>query len=174
MAKINIDFAVHSNPYFLKVVDLSVWELIFTEPSIIEVTLPGYKKCITKYFDKCKTNVFNSELLGISCVDDCGDHENLTLPDGIYKIKVIGSPSKYNKEHYYLKTDLFDMEVDKIYIDNLNKRDRTNLLNKLTEIEFLVKGAEAHLRFGDNTTAGMLFEQAQSMVDDLKNCTNCH
>lgn len=173
MSKIDIEFSVHSNPYFLRVMDLSSWQEIFSEPSIIEITLPGYTRCITKYFDKCKTNVYNSIALEINCSDECGDTENLTLPDGIYKIKVIGSPDTFNQEHYYLKTDMFDMEVDKIYIDNLNSRNRAGLIDKLTEIEFLVKGAEAHLRFDDITTAGMQFEKAQEMVEDLKNCSSC-
>jgi hypothetical protein len=172
--KIDIDFFVSSSPYFLKVMDLSVWGLIDSEPSIIEITLPGYESKKTFFFDKCKTNVFNSTTLGINCMDGCDEPDKLTLPDGIYHLKVIGSPSTYNKEDYYLKTDLFDMEVDKIYIDNLNKRDRTNLINKLAEVEHLMKGAHAHIRFDDVTRASMLFTKAQDMIDDLKNCTNCN
>jgi hypothetical protein len=171
--KVDIDFSINSNAYFLKICDLSDWALIVNEPAIIEITLPGYSSVVTKYFDKGKVNVFNSVLLDINCGSECGEEDNQTLPDGVYKVKVIGSPSKFNKEYYYLKTDLFQMEVDKIYIDNLNKRGRASLVNKLAEIEFLIKGAEASLRFDDITTAGMLFEQAQNMVDDLKNCTNC-
>ena len=66
------------------------------------------------------------------------------------------------------------MEVDKIYIDNKDKRGTKDLINKLTEIEFLMKSAKAHLRFDDITTAGDLFQMAQDMVEDLKNCKNCH
>lgn len=171
--KLDIDFSVHSNPYFLKVMDLSEWALIEDQPSIIEINLPGYSRKITKFFDKHKTNIFNSILLEINCEDDCGKVEKLTLPDGIYTIKVIGSPSTYFKEYFYLKTDLFDMELDKIYIDSLNTRNRKDLINKLSEVEFLMKGAESHLRFDDITTAGMLFEQALDMVSDLKNCKSC-
>jgi len=171
--KIDIDFSVNSNPYFLKVCDLSYWGLIVNDPSIIDITLPGYTDCVTKYFDKGKVNIFNSNLLGINCCDTCPESENETLPDGIYTIKVTGSPSTYFKTYHYLKTDLFDMEVDKIYIDNLNKRDRKDLIDTLTQIEFLVKSASAHLRFDDISMAGMLFEKAQEMVEDLKNCSNC-
>lgn len=172
--KINIDFEIHSSVYFIGICDLSEWGLIVNEPAIIEVTLPGYTGYITKYFDKGKVNVFNSKTLEINCVGDCGDAENLSLPDGIYTIIVKGSPSKFQKKYYYLKTDLFDMEVDKIYIDNKDKRGSKDLINKLTEIEFLMKSAKAHLRFDDITTAGDLFQMAQEMAEDLKNCKNCH
>lgn len=171
--KIDIDFAVFSSPYYLKVMDLSSWGNIEDQPSIIEISKPGYDSIITHYFDKCKTNIYNSVLLEVNCSTDCGDTENLTLDDGIYKIKVIGSPSTYFKEYYYLKTDLFNMELDKIYIDNVNKKDKSDLLNKLTEIEFLIKGAEAHLRFDNINLAGSMFEKAVDMVDDLKNCPSC-
>jgi len=172
--KIDIDFAVFSNPYFLKVMDLSAWGNIGEQPAAIEITLPGYESCITRSFDKCKTNILNSILLGINCAGECGEVEKLTLPDGIYKIKVIGSPSKYFKEYYYLKTDMYDMEVDKIYIDNISSKNKENLINTLSEMEFLMKGAEAHLRFDDINTAGAQFQKAQEMVEDLKNCKSCN
>ena len=120
MAKIDIDFSIHSSPFYLKVVDLSVWGLIESKTAIVEIVLPGYEGPEVKFFDKHKLNVFNSNLLGTSC-DGC--KELTTLPDGIYKITVKGSPSKYSKSLYFLKTDLFDMEVDKILIDNIDKLD---------------------------------------------------
>jgi hypothetical protein len=171
--KIDIDFSVQSNPYYLKVCDLSNWGLIVNDPAIIDITLPGYTDCVTKYFDKGKVNIFNSILLEVNCCDGSPDAENVTLPDGIYTIKVTGSPSTYSKTYKYLKTDLFDMEVDRIYIDNLNSRNRTDLIKTLTQIEFLVKSAGAHLRWDDIEMAGMLFQQAQDMVEDLKNCKTC-
>lgn len=171
--RINIEFSIFSDPYFLRVMDLSSWGEIEDEPSIIEITLPSYKKCTTLYFDKKKTNVYNSTLLGINCSDECGDTENLTLPDGIYTIKVTGSPDTFNKERYYLKTDMLLMEIDKVYIDNINVKNNSDLIDKLTEVEYLLKGAEAHLRFNDNTTAGLLFEKASDMVSDMKNCKGC-
>lgn len=172
--QVDIDFSVFSNPYFLKVMDLSVWALIENEPSIIEITLPGYESKKTLYFDKCKTNVYNSVLLGINCTDGCDEPNKVTLPDGIYHIKVIGSPDTFNAEKYYLKTDLYDMDVDKVVVDTFNKKNPHDLYDKLKRMELLVIGAESHLRSDDITRASMLFEQAQSMVDDLKNCTDCN
>lgn len=170
-SKVNIDFLVQSSVYFLSICDLSEWGLIENEPAIIEITMPGYSTPITKYFDKKQLNVFNSRILEINCSGDCQEVENVSLPDGIYTIKVTGSPSTFNKEHHYLKSDMLEMEIDKIYIDN-RKKDK-NFIDKLTDIEFSLKSASAHLRFDDIYMAGEMFSLAQDMVEELKNCTNC-
>lgn len=170
MAKIAIDFSIHSSVNYLKVVDLSVWGVIEDRPSIIEITLPGYESVVTKFFDKGKLNIYNSNVLGTSC-DGCTDL--VTLSDGIYNIKVIGSPETYNKELKYLKTDLHDMEVDKIFVGNREKLSDPTFQRILTDIEFLKKGAEAHLRLGDISMTRQLFEKAQDMVEDLIQCPDC-
>lgn len=169
MGKINIDFRISSDLYFIKIADYSDWELIANKPSIIEITLPGDSTPVTKYFDKYKTNIFNSNTLGANCLD-C---ENVPLQDGIYIIKVIGSPSTFFKEVKYLKTDQLQMEIDKIYIDSFGDAERENISNKLTEIEFWLKSAESHLRFDMEREARMMYEQAAKMVDKLKNCKSC-
>jgi hypothetical protein len=171
--KVNIDFSINSSVYFIGICDLSEWGLIVNEPAIIEITLPGYSRCITKYFDKKLVNVFNSKTLEINCVDDCGESENLSLPDGIYKFKVIGSPSKFNKTHYYLKTDLLQMDIDTLYIDNFDSRNKKDFINKLTEVEFLLKSAESFLRKDLVNDAGQIYQVVKDMVEDLKNCKNC-
>jgi hypothetical protein len=168
-----IDFSVHSDPYWIKVADYSMWNLIEEGPSIIEVTLPGYGTPVTKYFDKHKTNGFNSIVLGMNCIEPCEDTDLVTLPDGIYTIKVIGSPSKFNKEKYYLKTDLLDMEIDKIFIDSIEKDDYNKIEKRLTEITFLIKGAESHIRYDNITIASSMFQKATEMVDKMKTCRYC-
>jgi hypothetical protein len=170
MAKINIDFSIHSSPYYLKVVDLSNWGVIKNKPSIVEITLPGFANPVTKFFDKNKLNVFNVNTLDIAY----GDSEQLsTLPDGVYKIKVIGSPDKYSREEFYLKTDLFDMEIDKVYIDNIDRISDVAFNEKLIRIEFLKKGAEAHLRSDMLEMTSMLFGKAQELLTDIINCSTC-
>ena len=97
---------------------------------------------MTKYFDKHKTNIFNSNILGANCLD-C---ENAPLQDGIYIVKVTGSPSTFFKEAKYLKTDALQMEIDKIYIDSFGDAERETR---------------------------MMYEQAEKMVEKLKNCKSC-
>ena len=170
MASIQIDFSIHSNPYYLKVVDLSVWGLIKDKPSIINILLPGYESPVVKYYDKNKLNVFNSSMLGVNTE---GLEGLTTLSDGIYKITVTGSPETYTKEHYYLKTDLHDMEVDKIFVDRVEEIDKEAFNKKMTRIEFLKRSAEAFLRYDNIEKAGMLFEEAQDMVEDILQCSTC-
>lgn len=169
MSKPLVDFRITSDLYFIKVADFSSWGLIEDKPSIIEITLPGDSSPVTKYFDKHKTNIYNSNILGANCLD-C---ENVPLQDGIYIIKVIGSPSTFNKEYKFLKTDALDMEIDKIYIDSFQDAERENISNKLTEIEFWLKGAHSHLRYDMEREARMMYEQAEKLVEKLKNCKSC-
>lgn len=171
--KIDIDFSVRSSIYFLKVLDFSSWQLIENEPAIIEITLPGYSKCITHYFDKHKVNIYNSILLDINCTEGCGETEKVSLSDGIYKIKVIGSPSKYFKEYYYLKTDAIDMEIAKAYISNIKENYNEELDNRITEIRFLLAGSTAELVYDSVKKAGEKFQLALKLTEDLNNCKSC-
>ena len=171
MSKILIDFDIKSDIYYLNVIDFSNWQLIKDKPAIIEITLPGFKTPITKYFDKNKNNILNSIILGVDCATCPGD-EQVTLNDGIYVITVKGSPENYSKTLKYLKTDLFRMRLNKLYIEsdcNCVKSD-PNIFEKIVEIEFILKGAEAHLAFDMEKESGMLFKQAQTLLDDLLSC----
>jgi hypothetical protein len=171
MSKILVDFDIKSDIYYLNVIDFSNWQLIKDKPSIIEVTLPGYENPVVRYFDKNKNNILNSIILGVSC-ETCPTDEQQTLEDGIYIITVKGSPEKYKKTLKYLKTDLFRMRLNKLYISsdcNCVKSD-PNIFQKIVEVEFMLKGAEAHLAFDMEKEAGMLFKQAQTLLDDLLAC----
>jgi hypothetical protein len=169
---IKIDFNITSNPYFIRVEDFSDWGVIEAQPSIIEIYLPGDTSPVTHYFDKGKTNVFDSINLIAQC-QDCSDVDRIPLSDGIYVIKVIGSPSTYNKELKFLKTDLMEMEIDKLFIENLHCQNKESFKNQMTEIEFLLRSAEAHLRYDQEKMARMLYEQVERKVEKLKDCKTC-
>lgn len=174
MSAINLDFDITSDLYFLKVFDRSVWGVIENSPAIFEITKPGFSSKIVKYFDKGKVTMFNSMILDGTCVD-CADDALTPLSDGIYEFKLIGSPSSYFKELKYLKTDEIRMNMDRLYIngtqsDSPFKRD---FAEKMLEIEFYIKGAEANLRWDREKEAGKLFEVAVTLVEQLKNCKYC-
>lgn len=171
--KINIDFYINSDLYYLKVLDFSDWGLIENKPSIIEITLPGFASPKTRYFDKKMVNIFNSITLDGTCTD-CEAETPQTLLDGIYVIKVIGSPDTYFKELKYLKTDALQMEIDRVYIDSFSNPSRDLVIDKLAEIEFILKGAEAHLRYDMERECNMLFRQAQKLVERLIECKTCN
>lgn len=169
---IHIDFIITSNPYYLTVTDTSNWALIENKPSIIEITLPGSATPETRYFDQYAVNNFNSNDLNITCPTEC-DQERVTLPDGIYKVKLIGSPSNFCKQYYYLKTDMFDMELDKLYIKYVNRRDRKAVMDQIADIELLVRGASANIKYENINIANEMFSKAAEIVDKLLNCPDC-
>lgn len=172
MSKISIDFEVKSDLYFLKIFDMSNWDVIAKSASIVEILRPGYSTPHTAYFDKNKVNIFNSVMLGENCVD-CDDSPLHILEDGIWVITVKGSPSTFFKEHKFLNTCNIQLEIDKIYIDSFHRKERVLILEQLTEIEFLLKGAEAHLRYDMEKECSMLFRQAMKMVEQLTHCKDC-
>lgn len=172
MSGINIDFEVRSDLYYLKVLDFSVWGLAENKPAIIEITLPGYSSVVTHYFDKHKTNLFQSINLDQNCVD-CANEEVQPLSDGIYFFTVKASPSTFYKERKFLKTDSIQMDIDRIYIDSFTNQSKDLILDKISEIEFLLKAAEANLRYDLETECMALYNQARKMVDKLNDCSNC-
>lgn len=169
---IHIDFILTSNPYYLTVTDTSNWALIENKPSIIEITLPGASTPETLYFDQYKVNNYNSNSLNITCPTEC-DQERVTLPDGIYKVKVIGSPSNFCKQYYYLKTDMFDMDLDKVYIKYAKNRDRSKIMDLLFQVDLLMRGAEANVKYENINIASEYFSEAVDIVDRILNCPDC-
>lgn len=169
--KPNLDFDIFSDLYWLRLADYSDWNIIEDKPSIVEITIPGYSNPVTHYFDKYKTNGFNSITLKLNCQGDCTDVDKVPLPDGIYTVKLIGSPSKFNKERYYLKTDQFQLDLDRIIVDSFSKGCYSDIDVMTTEIEVLIKGAESHLRQGIIKEASYLFDLAVKMLNKLKDCS---
>lgn len=171
--KPNIDFCIHSDPYWIKVADYSMWAMIENKPAIIEISIPGFDNKVIKYFEKFKTNGFNSLVLELNCSGNCHEVEQATLPDGIWEITVKGSPSTFYKTSHYLKTDMLQMELDKVIIDGYETDCIHKLSNKLTEIELLIQGAQSHIRFDNLKIAGSMYQKASKMVEELKDCKTC-
>jgi hypothetical protein len=172
MAKVNIDFDVMSDLYYLKVFDFSNWDHIERKPSIIEILRPGYSTPHVAYFDKNKVNIFNSIMLDANCIDCASDSINI-LEDGIYVITVKGSPDSFYKERKYLKTDSLQKEIDKIYIDAVTNKEREYISDKLAEIEFFLNAAASHLRYDMERESRMCFDQAKRLTEKLTDCKNC-
>lgn len=171
--KINIDFQVlkTNDPKVLLIADTSDWKHIEDKTSVINIIMPGGKIASEKYFKKRSVNIFNSSILGFT-PKACSVDELKDLPDGIYTIELLGSPSTFNKKRYYLKTDRLQLEVDSLYVslgitlDASNKGKRDLLYN----VDLLIKAAEASTRLGDISKASMYFSEAREMLDYYKNC----
>lgn len=174
---INIDFQVvpTGDPKYLLVVDTSEWAHIEGKPSIIEITLPGSKNFITQYFDKGKVNVFNSQNLGFTCY---GTTENdlIDLPDGVYKITVKGSPDTFNKERYYLRTEVTEFELNKLFVKY--GLDACEVKDKFYEEVFKpikknLNAAKANIHIGDIQKANYFLVEAQTAIENYRDCKDC-
>lgn len=178
MSDINIDFQVITtfNPKYLIVLDTSDWQLLKGKTTIIEITLPGFSEPVVHYMDQGVVNSFNSFNLGLNCTN-CGEkEENLNeLPDGVYKITVKGSPSHFQETKYFLKNDNIRLKLDNAFMKFnflCNEFDK-NLLEKIQNIDFLMKAAESSVRLGHHCEAQELMFRAEKEINKLKNCKSC-
>ena len=173
---IDIKFQILKNndPTNIVVLDTSKWAQIENKPAIIEITLPGETEPYVEYFNKNAVNYFNSINLGVNC-DNCGEHEELDLPDGVYEITVKGSPDRFYNTVHYLKTDSTNRELKSVFlkINFCNDSIDKELLEKLFNIELYIKAAEINVEFGNICEAQELFFKAQEDIKKLKNCKSC-
>ena len=175
--KININFGVISdyNPQELWVIDASMWGIAENKPAYILITAPGSKKPISNVFQKERRNIFNSVNLGMSCLNICGEQDFVDLSDGIWTINVKSAYQGIEKTRYYLKTDRFRLDLDKVYIKaslEYNVKDK-QLRQDLSEAEFLQRTAEAFARDGDFAKASRDFSGAQKILKKYQECKNC-
>ena len=172
--KINIDFDIldTKNPFFMSIVDQSQWGLVQNNASSIEITLPGDSKPCVNYFDKNSVNTFNAFNLGLICESDCKEPSFEAIPDGIYCITIKSSCDKYSNSKKFLKTTLLELELDKYIISQITceKSPNADIENRITEIEFVLKAAKAHLRYDNINQAGQLFDKACDLIEKLKGC----
>ena len=176
---INIDFQIYdsADPKVFIVIDTSEWAHIERKPAIIEVILPGYSKPVTQYLTQNAVNIFNSSTLGTYC-SDCNAEDFIDLPDGIYDVTIKGSPDKFQKNRKYLRTTKTQLDLDKLYIQLSlecfnDDADIKSKVDKLNEIQLLLKAAEANVRYDNTCTAQDLFIKAQKLISKQQGCNNC-
>lgn len=175
MAKPQIDFQILDtyDPRVLLVADSSDWAFIESKPSIIEIIIPGRKAPVVTYFDKKTVNIFNSLTLAVNCISGCSPLEFVDLPDGIYNIKLKGSPSTlYCKERYYLRDINLRLRADVLYLD-LDIYGNDNVIKSLQNVELFLKAANAQARYNNPNQAIALYDKAKEIVEDLENCSDC-
>lgn len=177
IGKINLDFQVpdSGNPKMLFVWDFSKWRVIENMPSYIEITLPGARNPVIRNFDKNKMNGYNSLSLGVSCHVDC--EENLQdLQDGVYEICVKGGKDgTYTKHKYFLKTDKFQLELDKVWVRlglDYKLSDEKTIL-AIFKIKALLEAAKAATKVGKIPQANEYFITANELLEKYKECKNC-
>ncbi len=176
-SSVKIDFTVipDGNPKNLIVADLSSWGVAENLPSYIVIIPPGSSVAVSNIFIKHKLNIFQSVNLGLSCLTECGDQVYDDLPDGVWTINVKSSFEGLEKTRYYLKVDSFRISLDKLYIRAGLEYDKNNkkIREDLSDIEFLLRTAEAHARNADHYKSSRDFDQAQSLLRKYNSCKDC-
>ena len=171
----NINFQVleTKDPDVIMIADSSNWGVIEGKESIIEITVPNSSKVKTFYFDKKKVNIFNSSLLGTS-----GEGIITALPDGVYTIKVIGSPDSFYECKDYLKNDSTKLKLYKELCalgsdcDEISDKKRDEIVQQFLNIEI----SEACAVTGDMKGAAETLKKVNEdliKIDDCKDCKTC-
>ena len=172
---LNINFDVFANsPLYLAIMDLSDWEYAENLPAYIQITTPGSKKPKSYTFKKFKTNVFNSHNLGLTCfTNDCTGQDYSEIPDGIYCIKVLSSYQDISQTKYYLKTDRFNIEYQKVLlkygVDNADQ----NFINYMAKVKYVLEVAKAHTMNGNFVEANRYFNESKKLLKKYVECKNC-
>ena len=164
--KLDFNVLETDNLKTLSIVDTSIWGAMEGEPSVIEIRLPGSKNIITHYFTKNAINNFNSLNLELNCIDECKGIVLNDLPDGIYTIKVKGSPSVYAVEKDYIRLNKIKLELDKKLIQADMKG--CGCTHPLIDVEMLLKSSEANIRLGQTCKASEDYERAKKLLNKCK------
>jgi hypothetical protein len=177
IGKIRINFTVipDYDPQTLIVGDLSDWKGAENLPSTICITPPGSTKAINNTFQKHRLNIFNSVNLGLSCVAECGEQSYTDLQDGIWKLILKSGYDGLEKTVYYLKTDRFQLELDKIYVRSGLEFDKNKkqFREDLQDIHFLINSSHAWVRQGDYSKSSRDFQEAQTILKKYMECKDC-
>ena len=177
IGQINIDFnVIQSTTQTLWIGDSSDWVYSENIPALIEITLPGSKKALAFSFKKKSINSFNSNNLGITCLNaDCTEEVYQDIPDGIYTICLKSGYAGFDKLKYYLKTDRTELELSKVIVKHgfeYSKNDK-NFREKIYDIDWLIKVAKSHAKLGDFVKASTNLQGARDILKTLSECKDC-
>ena len=175
IGNINIEFTVSSvSSLHIIVEDFSNWVYAENLPSYITILIPGSEKPKTYSFKKHKRNVFNSHNLVLSCFSgNCKEEKFNDIPDGIYTICVKSGFETIENSKYYLKTDRFEVEYNKVLIKYGLDDVEQNFINLMTKIKYTLDVAKSHTMFGDIVKANRYFQEAKKMLQKYTECKNC-
>lgn len=167
---VNIDFTIWDKTLDTKriyIADISDWGIIEGYDSWIDITAPGSNTPVTFPFDKGGLTVVTAITLGIQ--GSISPNLLRDIPDGIYTIKVYGTPSTYFKEKSFLKYDSFWIKFQTVMLSamdncgNISDHDR----NMLIKIWFLMQAAAAQVRLGNTCKAEELYREADKLLKNL-------
>lgn len=178
VGNISIDFTIDSaglNPQLIRVIDNSEWFFAEDKQSTIFIYPPGSSRAITHIFAKNKVNTYNSVNLQLSCLTECGEQTYSDLNDGVWKVCVKSAYEGLEKTRYYLKTDRYQVELAKEWINTgLDYTDTKDArYDALSDSKKHLTTAEAYMLDGDFTKANREFQEAQKKFNNIRKCKNC-
>ena len=175
IGNINIEFSVSStSPLHLVVEDFSTWVYAKDLPAYVTILIPGSKKPKTYTFKKHKRNIFNSHNLGLSCLSgDCTEEHYVDLPDGLYTICLKSGYENIEDTHYYLKTDRFEVEYNKVLVKYGIDGVDQNFINLMVKIKYVLDVAKSHAMLGDFVKSDRYFQESKKLLKRFVECKNC-
>lgn len=168
---LNFDIIPTCDLRTLYIVDLSKWLHLSTKETKVDIILPGEKEATTHYYIKSKINIFNSNNLGLSC-EDCASGLGV-LPDGVYKIKIyVCEGDVFSYEACYLRTVKTQLALDQVFIDLYAAccLPKQQILEKIFEIELLLKSAHANVKDGNIEAGKCHYDKAVELLEELEKC----
>lgn len=168
LENINIDFQIirTGDPNIMILCDTSQWAHIKDSPATMEITLPS-EKVIVHHIAKNQNNVLNTSNLYISPYG-----KFYTLPDGIYKITVKGSPDDYSKTRYVIRDEKLQLDVDKLFLNNFDKKDE-KINSVIDDVNKMMEGSRAAMRRGEKALAVKYYKEAKSIFENYEQCKDC-
>ena len=175
---VNINFVIMSleDPKKILIGDTSNWGVAQNLPAYLKVIPPGSTKSINLNFAKNTLTTLKSTNLGLQCLTgDCNETEQIDLQDGIWEFCLQSSFNNLNKKRWFLKDDSLRLEIDKIYIKaGIDYNPDSVVIEALSEIEFLLTSARAHIKKGDFVKAKRAFDEATKLTEKYNQCKECY
>ena len=175
-SRLSIDFEIlrgSTNCKFLKIADLSNWGPAALSPSYIDITLPGNSIAVSLPFQKGVINLFQSNNLGLSNVNDPASLAN--LPDGAYKVCVkvcmgtdlSGAPLYEEVCKYYLQDCQIRCKLNKkiIAVDLTCESCRRDYINNVLDIQLFLDAAQAQIEFCNVNKAMEFYRRAAEELE---------
>lgn len=154
------------------IMDISIYPSNFTiiNPTI-EIFPPSFKK-VNLIFHTNSLNIFNSNILGLTC----GNCDVANLPDGIWKVIYSVAPAMNNfVERTFLRTDAIKARMEEVFlsteITECNGDVKDDKLDAINQIEIYIEGAIAAANKCNNILSMKLYNVADKMITNfLKMC----
>lgn len=173
--KHNIDFEIVNlgNPKIIVFLDCSEY---FKQPDspILDILVPGYSEAFSVPIEFSLANTFNSNSIGLTSKLNCDTP--VILPDGIYKYTYKIQPyDGLYKIKYFLRTEILDSLLDKIYCEvecSTQIVDNPNLKREIVDIHILLESAKANAKYSHLDKAQKDYRLALKKVEKLSKSIN--